>query len=115
MIYCSKLKESIDSIYDAKEYNIDYEKMRKDELFNGISEELKKNLIDMVEVHENIPWGYRENSLKLIVYPKRIFDDKLKIISNILDRENISSIGKSEILKLFIEDQPDLIQTKKYI
>lgn len=94
---------------------IDWENRAKSELFNGLGEKLKENLSGTVTVHEDNYRGHRKLELKLVVYAKKVFDKKIKIISDIMDRDNISGSTRSEILRLFLEDEPDFREEKTYI
>ena len=120
MVYSAKQTINSDEFMDRINSNmgvsaIDWEARAIGELFNGIGQELKKNMSHTVRTHDDSIRGLRELELRIVAYPKKTFDDKLKYMSQLLDKGNVSSHIKSEIIRMFLEDEPDFRNEKTYI
>jgi len=99
-----QIDEMLDKISSIQGYNIDWEKRTSTELFKAISEEMQKNLIQEVKLHEDSMTRTREMELRLVVHSHSEYNNKIRQMKKILEKNNIPEALIFDLINLFIKD-----------
>ena len=124
MIYGARQKIQVDEIIDKissiQGSKINWERRTCTELFRSISEEMQENLMQEVKLHEDSIARTREMELRLVVHGYSEYNNKIKQMKRILEKNNIPEIVQIDLINLFTKDNDIPMysvpqQNKRYI
>jgi hypothetical protein len=91
----------------------DHEKYIEKEIFNGLTNELHKNLSNNIVIREDLLRGINTHEIRIVAFSKHQFDKKMERLLEELNDLHLSPEIQRRILNIFIQNPKEEYKAEK--